>query len=593
MRLWNHIRKFVKCISGKLFYEFIFILILMAFLICTAFFATEYIVKYIAAEQYRQSIEVIFNQAEERMDIYVEDIENLFMNAVYNSSVSAYYGAESLSERWDNLNGFYQVVGNNKRLNRYLENILLYNLSNELIAAQGAVFFPMQEAVEDGKLTYSDRLVDEKSGAVYFEVGMPAYQESAKNTYNRVGSVYLLFNANYLQSIVDSALPNDESTVAILDKESTPLVVAGEWDDSYSELQTSKTEGENLINVCSLANTGWRMVSVVPKASMSSGITLLQMVNYSIYILMLIIIGIVVVFIYFRIIKPISRQTAFVSNYTKDVGQRIRVTGNNEISELAGKMNEMLDDIEALNEQVINTHKQYLELEYAKKNTEMIAYRSQINPHFLYNTFNCIRGMALYRGEKDIADLTMALSGFFRYSIHGDEIVTVEEVLQNLQNYTKIIDYRFNGKHKVKIEAAVETLQKRLPKMLIQPLVENAVLHGLEPRRTGDVEVNLRLEGQCLLVCVRDEGQGIDSDTLDRLRMYMRNYDETGAIQNEDIGIGVLNVYRRFRLFYGQQGVFEIDSVEGKGTCVKLLFPADVQTEQTGINDMVNKAVKK
>ena len=84
----------------------------------------------------------------------------------------------------------------------------------------------------------------------------------------------------------------------------------------------------------------------------------------------------------------------------------------------------------------------------------MIAYRSQINPHFLYNTFNCIRGMALYHGEKEIADLTMALSSFFRYSVQGEETVTVREALENLQRYAQIIQYRFNGKHKVAVNAS-------------------------------------------------------------------------------------------------------------------------------------------
>lgn len=133
--IFDHVWGIKKSISGKLFREFIFILILMVILIGTAFGATEYIVNYSAVEQARQSAQVIFQQAEERMDLYMEDIENLFMNAVYNSSVSAFFGAENFPERWNNLNGFYQVVSNNKRISRYLENISLYDLSDELIGA--------------------------------------------------------------------------------------------------------------------------------------------------------------------------------------------------------------------------------------------------------------------------------------------------------------------------------------------------------------------------------------------------------------------------------------------------------------------------
>lgn len=571
------VKIFWKKVSGKLMYEFVFFLVLTVIMIGATFFATEYTVNNTVAAQSRQSAEVIFQQAEERMSIYLEDIENLFMNAVYNSSVAAFFGAENWAERWENLNGFSQVVSNNKRINRNLENVLLYNLEDELIAAEGSVFIPMQDMVqEDGKVVYSNGMGAERYGEVYFAVGMPVYQEQGRSGYYRIGSVYLLFNAGYLQSIVESALPNDMSCVAILDKADSILALAGNWSDEYVMLQETTESEENLVNVCELGDTGWRMVSVVPKSSMSSGVTFIQKLSYGTYAMMLLIMCIIFAFMFFRIIKPISQQTAFVSNFTKDVDQRIRVTGNNEISELARKMNEMLDDIERLNSQIIDNHRKYLELEYAKKNTEMIAYRSQINPHFLYNTLNCIRGMALYRNEKDIADMTLALSGFLRYSIHGEEFVSIQEVLENLQFYTRIIDYRFNGKHRVIVKVSEETIGEKIPKMLIQPLVENAVLHGLEPRRKGDVQVTIQRKDEFLSVCIKDEGQGIDPDTMEQLCTYIRSYDETGAIQDNNVGIGFLNVYRRFRLFYGKKGQFKLESVEGEGTCVTLLLPLTV-----------------
>ena len=121
----------------------------------------------------------------------------------------------------------------------------------------------------------------------------------------------------------------------------------------------------------------------------------------------------------------------------------------------------------------------------------MIAYKGQINPHFMYNTLECIRGMALYHEEKEIAKLTGSLSKLFRYNVKGEELVSVKEVVKNLKEYALIIDYRFMGKFKVVIEAEESLLQVFLPKMLVQPLVENAVLHGLEPKMDRG-EVNVR-----------------------------------------------------------------------------------------------------
>ena len=123
-------------------------------------------------------------------------------------------------------------------------------------------------------------------------------------------------------------------------------------------------------------------MSVTPKSSMLSGVTQMQRINYITYAAVLIAMLLVCGMIYKRIIQPISRQTSFMANFTKDTGRRIEVKENNEIGEMAGKMNEMLDDIEKLNKEIIDSQKRYLELEYAKKQTEMVAYKSQLESAF-------------------------------------------------------------------------------------------------------------------------------------------------------------------------------------------------------------------
>ena len=200
-------------------------------------------------------------------------------------------------------------------------------------------------------------------------------------------------------------------------------------------------------------------------------------------------------------------------------------------------------------------------IELSTKHAELLALQNQINPHFLYNTFNSIRGMALYHGEKEIADLTMALSSFFRYSVQGEETVTVREALENLQRYAQIIQYRFNGKHKVTVNASRDVYLIKIPKMLIQPLVENAVLHGLETKvGEGTVRVDVRQEGQGLVVRVKDDGCGISEEKQRELKWAMECFDREETIPDGGQGIGFLNVYRRMRLFYGQEAVFTVRS---------------------------------
>ena len=125
--------------------------------------------------------------------------------------------------------------------------------------------------------------------------------------------------------------------------------------------------------------------------------------------------------------------------------------------------------------------KQYL-AEIEQKNAEMDALQSQINPHFLYNTFECICSMALYYEVEDIAEITMALSKVFRFAVKGENLVSVEEEVSYIREYAKIIDYRFMGKIDVNIEMDDSVREKRVIKLMLQPLVENALLHGLEEK---------------------------------------------------------------------------------------------------------------
>lgn len=156
----------------------------------------------------------------------------------------------------------------------------------------------------------------------------------------------------------------------------------------------------------------------------------------------------------------------------------------------------------------------------------------------------------------------------------------MEEALENLSHYANIIRCRFNGKHQVSTDASEEVLAQRIPKLLIQPLVENAVLHGLETRPQGG-RVSVTIEetkddgSGRLAVTVQDDGSGISAEKQKELRDAMERYDREGTISEKGLGIGFLNVYRRLRLFYGQAADFDLESREGEGTRIRLWLPME------------------
>lgn len=572
-----------KSKTSGLMREYVGILIFVCLIICISFFMIRYIINNSFMEESAESAEVVFHQAEDNLRLFEEDIENLYTNIATGQTVIGFLKAEDFAERSGKLREFYQIAGSNMRISRNLENIMLYDDEDNLVTSMGEVFIPKPEGMElSGMITYTGIMESRENRQNYFGVAMPVFDTEETGGYIFLGSVFLLFNVENLQGILDSALLNEEAASAVLDRDGNVMAGTDKWEEEYALLGTPSEGNDYIVNTKEMEQSGWKLINIIPKSSMLNNVNQMMQIMYITYVAVIIAMAAVCVTMYVRILKPIRRQMEFMTNYTEDTGQRIEVLENNELGELAGKMNLMLDGIEQLNGRIIENQKKYLELEYAKKQTEMAAYKSQINPHFMYNTFECIRGMALYHGEKEIAELAKSLSKLFRYNVKGDEIVTIQEVLQNLQEYAKIIQYRFMGKYKVEVKSDREALTEKIPKMLIQPLVENAVLHGLETQvEGGSVETAIELCSEDKLkIIVRDSGCGIASEKMEEIREAFRAYDENGCVYNKNQGIGILNVYQRIRLFYGKAADVSIESSEGKGTAITLILPRGIARER-------------
>lgn len=225
-------------------------------------------------------------------------------------------------------------------------------------------------------------------------------------------------------------------------------------------------------------------------------------------------------FCYFIIIRPIRRVDAFVRHSAASSTERLEgFNGTDEISILVDNLNHMLDEKDEMSEKLRHAQRDLYETELSKQQMQVLAYRNQINPHFLYNTFECIRAMALYYDADEIAEITMALSRIFRYAIKGHNIVTVEEEIANIREYAKIIFYRFGGRIQVGIEVEEEAKKRNMLKLIIQPVVENSIFHGLEQKLdNGLVTVHARVdENDMLEVEVKDDGCGMEQEQVDQL----------------------------------------------------------------------------
>lgn len=219
-------------------------------------------------------------------------------------------------------------------------------------------------------------------------------------------------------------------------------------------------------------------------------------------------------------------------------------------------------------------------IEGAKKHAEYLALQNQINPHFLYNTLEGIRSEALIEGVESIAAMTEALETFFRYTISNvDKLTTLEEEIANVENYCTIQRFRFGEKISFQVENLVDQeldiLQAKIPKLTLQPIVENAVFHGLEPK-LGDGLVTLTLQAtpERLLVTISDNGVGMEDDHVHLLNDKLRGASLHYVRENKQKGgIALLNVNNRIKLLFGDEYGVYLYSKVGVGTDVDLTLP--------------------
>lgn len=278
--------------------------------------------------------------------------------------------------------------------------------------------------------------------------------------------------------------------------------------------------------------------------------------------------AVIIFFSYYRMARPIHAIDRFIDNSIKHPEKRLNLDRTDEIGTVAKSLDHMLDENQRMIEEIKDSKIRLYETELAQQKMEILAYRNQINPHFLYNTLSCMRDMALINDENDIAEMAMALSDIFRYAVKGSNIVTVRDEVSYIEKFARIIEYRFMGKISIKTTVDEEVLDKPMIRFFLQPLVENSVFHGLESKvDAGFVEVLIKGKDDRIEMVVKDNGSGMDEETLERLRDSIKDPKESN-------GIGLSNIVQRLKLFYGDDYTLDADSTVNEGTVIKISVPS-------------------
>lgn len=272
------------------------------------------------------------------------------------------------------------------------------------------------------------------------------------------------------------------------------------------------------------------------------------------------------------IYTPIKKLHDVTTTITKNDLQAL-MTGDNvdEITELGMSFNIMIGKIKELLDSKIKEQEEL-------KKAELRALQAQINPHFLYNTLDTIIWMAESKQTDQVVEIVSALSNFFRISLSkGMDWITIGEEVERIRNYLTIQKMRYRDILDFKINVDDDVAENTILKLILQPLVENALYHGIKNKRQGgviSVRARRRNESEILLE-VEDDGIGFTPEKLAQLRAELE--DDSGDIKLES-GFGIGNVNKRIRLYYGRPYGLSIQSEYTTGTCVTLVIPAKVET---------------
>ncbi len=510
-------------------------------------------------------------QVEGKMEEYDQLMTQIATVTAYSPTIYTYFFQDPL-ERVVSNEDVNMVFSNTILLEHNISGIYMFDQEMSLIASMGK---GLQKAknmgvirIRKSVMDYSSLFSFQDSSSSYYAIYFPVFNLQSQVYGQQIGMCVLVMRPQKFLDILEGAQATEHTQVYLLDGNNQVLAAqGGQWQKRLDPgwLETSK---DYQVKCKNLSMGRWKLVTRIPKRELYGASGMDLRFHAGAYLLAFALLMCMIVFCYRRLARPIRELDQFVRLVAEHPQMRIQIKRQDEIGAVKERLNGMLDSMEKKNREIQDAREKAYKMEAAERQLQLLAYRNQINPHFLYNTLDCIRAMALYHDEDEIAEITMALAKVFRFAAKGGNIVKVEEEVNHIQEYASIIEHRFRGRISISIEAQKGVEGKPMIKFLMQPLIENAVFHGLEQKiGGGEVKASIFQEGSGRLgIQIEDNGCGIKKERLEEITAML----ERGESQK---GIGMANIYQRLKLFYGEEAIFSIESTPGVGTRIQIRIP--------------------
>ncbi|MDF2538500.1 MAG: hypothetical protein K0S76_1521 [Herbinix sp.] len=403
-----------------------------------------------------------------------------------------------------------------------------------------------------------------------------------------MGTLYLDVNINKLKKVVDDIQLYEKSNVYIVDKNTGRYIYSPDEND-YSKafgdkkvlMQLAanryKQEKDYILTGQEIDGSSWLIVTRIYNQD------ILRLYKENVTYFSVILIGACVLLIIINLLssRKISLparelKSAMVEIERGNLDTRVNLSSQDEMGYLAEGLNHMVENLQKYISKVYVA-------ELRQREAQLNALRTQISPHYLYNTLDVIRMTAISNNDGKTASMLDSLSGQLRYVIgQSSDRVALRRELENIREYFVIVKIRYEDKLELDIDVNKEELDLYVMKLLLQPVVENAVKHGFKNKREkGRISIRINRREDCLEITVMDDGVGMSADKLRQLNDLLGR--EEIGLKTEDgwLSVGVKNVYDRIKKYYGEEYGFEITSCESLGTIVKFRLPVLEQAEES------------
>lgn len=565
--------------------QILYLILMMLIILLISFVISNTIAKRIVESKVTDSAAKLLNQVEDNMGSFYTDMERISDSMLYSPTVQTYLGLEDFLSRILMYDEIESVFSNTTTLKANIQGIQLYNSEGKMIADSG-IGIGETVRLPPPKIEYSGLLSNPSTGEIMpnYSISVPVYNLEITPVKEYMGTSVFLMDVGNFRNILNNAKMTANSRLLLLDQNKNIMASDGNPSSlDISQLEKWKNDNRYIMQTSTLSRTGWELISIIPKKELLQELNIVQRLNITTYAVIFCLLVLFLIIFFTRILRPVKALMDFMKSYPKTGGEsRFPVVYRNEIGVLAANLNKMLDEIDSLSKEIQLTQKQKYEIEITKNQMEISAFRNQINPHFLYNTLECISAMAIFYKAQDIGEISASLSNMFRYSVKGGDFCTIQDEISHIKEYAKIIEYRFMGKIRVVVEADERLLKQKTIKMLLQPMVENAVFHGLEMKiDSGVVRVEVKMtEQNQVQYIVQDNGYGMEETQLIELVARLRQFESKGWMAREATkGIGLPNINRRIKLLYGDKADMSIYSKRGTGTTVIITFPLQDHAE--------------